>query len=449
MTKRIFRSIMAVAGTVLLVSAVLFIGFLYSHFGSLQAQQLRQTLSFAVQGVELQGLDYLTALDGQEYRLTWVSPAGDVRYDTKASTQDMDNHADRAEIQEALSIGMGSEVRYSSTLLEQTMYCARRLSDGSVLRISISRATVWLLALGMFQPILLVLLLALILAAVLASKTARRIVEPLDHLDLDAPLENNVYDELAPLVRRIDEQNQHIQRQMEELERRHQETEQMRREFTANVSHELKTPLQTISGSAEIILGGLVPPDDQPQFIQRIYQEAHRLITLVEDILRLSKLDEGVGLRLEPVDLNQLAQEIVERLEPAARQDWITLKVTGEGGVLTTDRRLVDEVLSNLVDNAIKYNKPGGSVTITLLPNGFTVTDTGIGIPPQHQERVFERFYRVDPSRSKTIGGTGLGLSIVKHSVAVLGGQVSLSSTPGAGTTLTVSLPSPAPKPKT
>ncbi len=432
---------MVVAGTVLLACVLCFMAFLYSHFSNVQEQQLAEALTFAAQGVEQKGGEYLDALDSQRYRLTWVAPDGAVLYDSQADPAEMGSHADREEIRQAMTLGQASTSRYSSTLLEQTVYRARRLSDGSVLRISVSRATAWILTLGMIQPIILVTLLALILAGVLASKTTKQIVAPLDRLDLDEPLENDVYEELSPLLRRIDSQNRRIEAQMVELERKHTEAERLRKEFTANVSHELKTPLQTISGSAELMRNGLVLPADQPQFLERIYRESQRLITLVEDILRLSKLDEGASLAAEEVDLTQLAQATLQRLEPAAEKGNISLDLRGTGGVLSVDRRLLEEVLYNLVDNAVKYNRPGGSVTVTLSPTGFTVSDTGIGIPTELQGRVFERFYRVDSSRSQAVGGTGLGLSIVKHAVAALGGELRLTSAPGAGTTVAVTLP--------
>ncbi len=441
MTKRIFRAIMVVATCVLLACILCFMAFLYSHFSNIQEQQLDEALTFAVQGVEQTGGEYLDSLGSQRYRLTWVAPDGAVLYDSQTDPAVMDSHADREEIREAMTLGQASSSRYSSTLLEETLYRAKRLSDGSVLRISVSRATAWILTLGMIQPIILVVLLALVLAFILASKTSKQIVEPLDKLDLDEPLENDVYEELSPLLRRIDSQNRRIEAQMAELERKHTEAERLRKEFTANVSHELKTPLQTISGSVELMRNGLVLPADQPEFLERIDRESQRLITLVDDILRLSKLDEGADLAVEDVDLTQLTKATLQRLEPAAEQAQVALELRGAGGTLSANRRLLEEVLYNLVENAVKYNRPGGSVTVTLSTAGFTVSDTGIGIPPELQSRVFERFYRVDPSRSNTVGGTGLGLSIVKHGVAALGGELQLTSAPGAGTTVTVTLP--------
>ncbi len=550
MTKRIFRSMILTAGAVLLASIVVIMGFLYEYFCGVQEQQLKDELSLAAAAMEQdQGEAYLRSLTSDRYRLTWVAADGTVLYDTRTDAETMENHAQRQEIQQALLAGQGESSRYSATLLEKTLYQALRLEDGTVLRISISRATAGVLVLGMLQPFLIVLVLALALSALLARRLARHIVEPLNQLDLEHPLENDTYEELSPLLGRINQQRRQIDQQLRQLQRRRDEFEQVtgsmqeglvllnekgailsinpaakalfhaendcvgrdfltiersgdvsralhaamaeghseirterqgreyqldvsriqsdgavtgavvvtfdvteealaqrnRREFTANVSHELKTPLQSIMGSAELLQNGLVKPEDQSAFITRIHDEAARLVTLIEDIIRLSQLDEGVALPAESVALLPLAEETVRGLQDAAAAKDVTMTVTGQDVTVQAPRRLLSEVLYNLCDNAIKYNVTGGSVTVDVGRCGesaaLTVSDTGIGIPTEHQARVFERFYRVDKSHSRQSGGTGLGLSIVKHAVGDMGGGIHLDSTPGQGTTICVTIP--------
>ena len=549
MTKKIFKSIVIVAAAVLLASFVIILGCIYEYFGGIQEKQLQDELSLAVAGVEMSGTDYLSNVDSRQYRLTWVDGSGTVLYDTQADRSGMENHADREEIRQALQTGRGESARYSATLLEKTLYCAQRLNDGSVLRISVSRATAGVLVLGMVQPILVVLVLALILSGVLAKRVAKRVVAPLNELDLEKPLENNTYEELAPLLNRINQQRRQIDAQLRRLQVRSDEfaqitgcmkeglvllnnkgmilsinpaaqalfhtdcscieqdfltiersqdvtraiqraqavghceahierdgreyqldisriesegapigavllsfdvteqafAERNRREFTANVSHELKTPLQSIIGSAELIENGLVKPEDLPRFVGHIRKEAARLVSLIEDILRLSQLDEGGALPFEQVDLYEIASEAAVSLQDSAAARHVCVTVTGETAPLYSVRRLLTEIAVNLCDNAVKYNREGGSVSLTVEDREheavLTVKDTGIGIPPEHQSRVFERFYRVDKSHSKESGGTGLGLSIVKHAVQYLGGSIRLQSVPGEGTTMTVRFP--------
>ena len=549
MTKRIFRSILLVAGAVLLASIVLIMGVLYGYFGGVQERQMEDELTLAVAGVETDGADYLKAVDTDRFRLTWVAADGTVLYDTQADAAGLENHAGRTEIAQAMQSGSGSSTRYSSTLLEKTMYYAQRLDDGTVLRIAISRGTVGVLVLGILQPVIIVAVAALILSNLLAHRLSARIVDPLNNLDLEHPLDNDAYEELAPLLGRISRQHELIERQMEQLRRETQEFTQItnsmreglvlldhhgcvlsinpaalrlfgadgacvgkdfltvdrgveltgaieaalrdghseiraqrgtqlwqfdlsrtgeagaeagtvilafditeqeraelsRREFTANVSHELKTPLQGIIGSAELIENGMVKPEDLPRFVGHIRKEAQRLVTLIGDIIRLSQLDEGVELPREPVDLRALAQEVARDLDGAAKQKNVALRVEGEPAVVQGVRRLLYETVYNLCDNAIQYNVDGGSVTLRTEKAGqearITVADTGIGIPQDAQARVFERFYRVDKSHSKASGGTGLGLSIVKHAVQYHNGKIALQSTPGHGTSITVTIP--------
>ncbi|MGN0985271.1 MAG: ATP-binding protein [Candidatus Enterenecus sp.] len=549
MTKRIFRSTLLVAVVVLLASMAIILGILYDYFTGVREQQLRNELDLAAAAVEESGTGYLERLSSNQYRLTWVAADGAVLYDTQADAQAMESHADREEIQEALAKGEGESSRYSSTLTEKTIYYARLLADGTVLRISVQQVTAVTLLLGILQPVLVVAVVAIILSALLANRAARRIVEPLNRLDLDHPMDNDVYEELSPLVRRLEAQRGQIDEQMRDLEQRTREFEQItgsmneglvlldrrgmilsinpaartlfgtdsscvgrdfltvdrapeldrairaamaeghkeircqrggreyqfdispiqgegqaagavlltfdvteqafaernRREFTANVSHELKTPLQSIIGSAELLENGLVKEEDVPRFVGHIRQEAARLVTLVEDIIRLSQLDEGDEMPREDVELLALAGEAAASLEEAARAAGVTIAVEGEETHVSGVRRLLSEVICNLCDNAVKYNVPGGSVTVTVSGDEtsavLSVKDTGIGIPPEHQGRVFERFYRVDKSHSKASGGTGLGLSIVKHAVQYHGGTLELQSQEGRGTTVTVRLP--------
>ena len=551
MTKKIFQSILLVAGCVLLASLLIIMGFLYDYFGGVEENQLRDELSLAAAAVEDGGTDYLSQLTADRCRLTWIAADGSVLYDTKTNAESLENHASRAEISQALATGTGESTRYSSTLMEKTMYYAQRLDDGTVLRISISRATVGMIAVGMIQPLLIVLIVALILSGLLARRLSRRIVDPLNSLDLEHPLDNDAYEELSPLLKRIHRQHVEIQTQLRDLrektdeftqitgsmreglvlldehgsilsinavaqalfgadaqcvgrdfltiERSHEISaaiqaaaadghsevraeragrvyqfdisritsdgkflgtvilafditeqefaERNRREFTANVSHELKTPLQGIIGSAELIENGMVKPDDLPRFVGHIHAEAARLVTLIDDIIRLSQLDEGDAMPTEPVDLLAVSQEAAENLHDAAAARNVTVSVTGQPAVLPGVRRLIYEIVYNLCDNAIKYNRDGGRVDVTVAADAggssITVADTGIGIAPEHQARVFERFYRVDKSHSKASGGTGLGLSIVKHAVQYHHGRIELESTPGTGTTIRVVFPNP------
>ena len=551
MTKKLFPSILLVAGCVLLASLLIIMGFLYDYFGGVEENQLRDELSLAAAAVEDGGTDYLSQLTADRCRLTWIAADGSVLYDTKTDAESLENHASRAEVSQALATGTGESTRYSSTLMEKTMYYAQRLDDGTVLRISISRATVGMIAVGMIQPLLIVLIVALILSGLLARRLSRRIVDPLNSLDLEHPLDNDAYEELSPLLKRIHHQHVEIQTQLRELrektdeftqitgsmreglvlldehgsilsinaaaqalfgadaqcvgrdfltiERSHEISaaiqaaaadghsevraeragrvyqfdisritsdgkflgtvilafditeqefaERNRREFTANVSHELKTPLQGIIGSAELIENGMVKPEDLPRFVGHIHAEAARLVTLIDDIIRLSQLDEGDAMPTEPVDLLAVSQEAAENLHDAAAARNVTVSVTGQPAVLPGVRRLIYEIVYNLCDNAIKYNRDGGRVDVTVAADAggssITVADTGIGIAPEHQARVFERFYRVDKSHSKASGGTGLGLSIVKHAVQYHHGRIELESTPGTGTTIRVVFPNP------
>ena len=434
MSKKIFRAILLTAFVVLLTSLVVAMSGLYGYFGEQQERQLREELSLAAQGVELSGPAYLEGVADSEYRLTWVDGDGQVIYDTQTPAETLENHGGREEIQEALETGEGSGSRMSATLMRRTVYCARRLADGTVLRISADQVTVLALLAWMSQAILLLIVIAAVVSWVLADRLARQVVKPLNALNLDNPLSNDVYEELSPLLRRIHHQNRQVAA-----------AEQSRREFTANVSHELKTPLQSILGSAELLENGTVAQPDIPRFAGRIRDEAQRLVALIEDILRLSQLDEGVELPREEVELLGLCREVRASMEPQAAAKEVILTVHGEPASVIGARALLFELVYNLCDNAVKYNVEGGSVDVSVTQAGravtLTVADTGIGIPPQDQERVFERFYRVDKSRSKAVGGTGLGLAIVKHAAQYHNAKIKLDSKIGSGTAIEVIFP--------
>ena len=351
----------------------------------------------------------------------------------------MENHLEREEIVDALKLGKGESKRYSTTLLERQLYCAVRLADGSVLRLSSSQPAWWSLALGMVRPILLVALAAVGISLFLAFRLSKWIIRPLNTLNLDELESAAAYEEVTPLLERIGSQQEKIRRQ-------EAEAEQMRQEFTANVSHELKTPLTAISGYAELLSEGMVKREDVPHFSKQILAESRRMIALVEDIIRLSHLDEGADdMQREDVDLYELAALTIRNLTPAAESAGISLHLSGERAMLYGIPFLLETILFNLCDNAIKYNRKGGSASIRIetAPEAVlvSVSDTGIGIPKPEQERIFERFYRVDKSRSKAVGGTGLGLSIVKHAAIVHDARIEIDSTVGKGTTFTVIFP--------
>ncbi|CDA67751.1 aTPase histidine kinase-DNA gyrase B-and HSP90-like domain protein [Clostridium sp. CAG:510] len=549
MTKKIFHSILLVACTVLLACYLVILTSLNDYFTSLRKSQLKTQLSFASTAVEDEGIEYLKNLENGEYRLTLIDTDGTVLYDTNADAATMENHSDRREFQEAFLSGYGESHRYSRTLTEQTYYFAKKLSDDRVLRISTSQVTIVSLLLGMLQPLLVITFLAILLSVFLAKRASRNLVRPLNNLDLNDPLSNDVYEELSPLLRHMAQQNKQIALQMDELSRSQNEfnaitsnmseglivlnkdgvvvslntaarkifeaeedsigkdfltidrtpeisraiketlsgkkqeleyekngrnydlcinqivekdevigvlllaidntekiqAEQNRREFTANVSHELKTPLQSIIGSADLIESGLVKPEDMPRFIGHIKTDAARLVSLVSDIIRLSQLDENTEMNRETVDALSVAKEALEMVGPIAESRNISLTIKGEPAPLTSVHKLLYDIIYNLCDNAVKYNKEGGFVKVDVKTAGdkvqVAVSDNGVGIAPADQSRVFERFYRVDKSHSRESGGTGLGLSIVKHAVAYLKGSISLESTLGKGTTITVSFP--------
>ena len=440
MTKKIFRSICLAAIAVLLASLVLIMGVLYDYFAQLQRQQLTAQTELAAQGLMAQGMDYFDGLQLDDCRVTWIAADGTVLYDS-AATGELDNHLDREEIRQALATGQGDSTRYSNTLTEQLFYHARLLPDGTVLRLSTSRYTVWVLLMGVLQPVLVVALLAILLSLLMAYRLSARLTKPLNEVDLNDPLKNVEYEELRPLLSRIDLQQKQLRRDKQQLEK----TEQIRREFTANVSHELKTPLHSISGYAELLANDMVKPQDVQPFAGKIYRESRRMSSLVEDIISLSQLDAGAPeMPREECDLYLIAQNAVDSLSLAAEEAGVTVSLSGESARLNGVPQLLYGICYNLCDNAIKYNREKGSVSVSVRDGEreavLTVSDTGIGIPPEHQQRIFERFYRVDKSRSKAVGGTGLGLSIVKHSALIHQAKIELVSSP-EGSTFTLRFP--------
>ncbi len=553
MTKRIFKSIIIVAITVFLASFVLVMGGVYQYFSDQQMKSLKTETMLCASAVEENGRDYLDSMADGDCRITWISADGTVLFDNKAKTEKMENHLEREEIREAIETGAGESIRRSDTLLEEQLYYAARLKDGTVLRLSASHLAWWSLILSMLQPILIMMVTAAVLSLYLAYRLSKRVVEPLNKLDLNHPDENGVYEELSPLVKRIATQQQQLKRQKAELQRKQEEfdtatgnmkegiillsesgailsinrsaanlfgisrycigkdlllfnnsfeiqellriaaagshseknipikgrdyqfnatpiisdgrvsgialiilditekeqAEEARREFTANVSHELKTPLQNISGSAELLSGGLVKSEDVPKFAEQIYGEARRMITLIDDIIRLSHLDEGADdMQKQTVDLYELAELTVRNLKPSAEAADVKLVLSGRKAEMQGIPQMLSGIIYNLCDNAIKYNQTGGTVSVDVEPSGtdviLKVSDTGIGIPPEAQDRIFERFYRVDKSRSKAVGGTGLGLSIVKHSVSLHGGEIEVRSIIDKGTTIIITFPAEA-----
>ena len=438
MKKKIFQSILSATMIVLLSSLILVTGVLHSYFQKIQMIQLKNELSFVALGTEQEGMNYLSNLNVEGYRITWIASNGTVLFDNQADTSKMENHSDREEFLEAVDAGMGSSFRHSVTLTENTLYEAKLLSDGTVLRISMNQKSIFALLLGLIQPFGIILIAAIVAAYFIAEKLAKQIIEPLEEIDLEYPLKNNSYEEMAPFLDRIYYQQKRIKDQMQERIQEQMNAEKMRREFSANVSHELKTPLQSIIGSAEIIQNNLVKEEDMPRFIGHIHKEASRLVALIEDIIRLSELDEEQEIQKEEVSLHQIASDVLLSLQNAAEKREVTLKLEGTEGKMEGVYRLLHEVIYNLCDNAIKYNVDGGSVNISIEEKenevGIIIEDTGIGIPLEHQSRIFERFYRVDKSHSKKSGGTGLGLSIVKHAVGYHNGKINLSSEEGKGT---------------
>ena len=541
---------MFVCALVLAVGLAAVMGILYSNFDGQMRKELSKEAAYLTYGVEQQGVDYLKNIKDKSARITYIDQDGTVLFDNEADVSEMKNHSDRTEFQKAEKYGAGESSRYSDTLSEKTIYYALRLKDGTVLRVSGTQDSVLALVENLIFPLCGLLCLMLILSGIMASAISKRIVKPINELDLESPEENRIYEELSPLLSKIHRQNREIQNQLElakqqqeefalitenmqeglividkytmilsanssawnlfhmdrvcqgesvycldrEEEFRHAieqvlsgehtelvlklngsdiqlianpvirdkktegavvllvnvteklERESLRREFSANVSHELKTPLTSISGFAEIMQGGLVKNEDIPKFAGRIYKESQRLLQLVEDVIQISQLDEEkTSYVWEPVDVYQVCKNAFESLKEKAKRLNVHLYICGERMKMEAVRTLLEEAIYNVCDNAIKYNRNDGSVNVFLTQTAqeiqIVVKDTGVGIPKEDQNRVFERFYRVDKSHSKEIGGTGLGLSIVKHAVGALKGSVILRSEEGNGTEICMKFP--------
>ena len=447
MSRKIFTAIWGAALAVFLASLVFIMGVSYNYFTGVQMKQLHAETALAAQGVTLSGMDYLDELSG-DCRITWVAADGTVLFDNEADASRMENHLEREEIRQALETGTGEARRYSPTLADRQLYAAQRLPDGSVLRLSAVQLALWSLVLGFAQPICLVALLALALSFFLASRLTKKIVAPINAIDPDNPMqyyERDEYREVEPLLRRIAAQQAQLRRDRAEIER----ASLIRQEFTANVSHELKTPLHAISGYAELLESGLAKPEDVKPFAGKIRSESCRMTKLVEDIIDLTRLDAGgADYVFEPCDLLRIAENAVDSLQSEAAGQSITLSLRGESAPMSGVPRLLHSIVYNLCDNAIKYNRPGGRVDVNVAPEGekvvLRVSDTGVGIPKDSIDRIFERFYRVDKSRSKAVGGTGLGLSIVKHAALIEKADVRVESEPGDGSAFTVTFPANA-----
>ncbi|HGA3152461.1 TPA: ATP-binding protein [Streptococcus agalactiae] len=548
MTKKIFRTTLSASLGIVLVTILMIMGFLYNYFNRIQREQLRTQTALASQGISFEGKDYFENLKTSNVRITWVDNKGQVLYDTQSDAKHMKNHANRQEIKEAIKSGYGESTRWSATLTEKSIYAAQRLNNGTIVRLSVAQQTIFYLLLGMMSPLAIIILLAIILSVLIARYIAKKVSEPLNNIDLDHPLSNDSYEEITPLLRRLDSHQAKIQHQKLLLQKRQKEfdtiiskikegmillddqarivsinaealklfqinddwhgrfmmevsrdltlkdlidqglkgkkkeanigiennhyrvlvrpttdnnrvtglvvllfdvtdqlqMEQLQREFTANVSHELKTPLHVISGYSELLANQMVPNEEVPQFAAKIHKESERLVKLVEDIINLSHLDEQEKLPQETVNLYDLTQKVLEGLQAKADKKHIQINFNGEEAILRGNPVLLNSLVYNLCDNAITYNHEKGQVNVTLKNSPDTITlevsDTGLGIAEKDKKRIFERFYRVDKSRSKIVGGTGLGLSIVKSALDFDNGSIKVDSHLGQGTTMTVLL---------
>ena len=546
MFSKIFRSSFVTSMLVLIMSFCMIVVVLFEYFEMQIFTELENEAEYISYSVKTDGESYINNFTGNDKRITLVAEDGTVLADTSANAKELENHKERREIQDANTNGEGKSSRYSKTLMQKTLYYAKKLDDGTILRVSTTQNSVIMVLLGLIYPMIIIIILALILSLVLSNRVSKKIIKPINDIDLENPSENITYEELTPLLKKISSQNKTISKQFKEAKQRQEEfklitenmsegllvidknanvlsynesalrlleitdvtagsvltfnrskgfrecvekaltgqrceneisiedntysvianpvyvnekiigavivilditenvkREQLRREFTSNVSHELKTPLTSISGFAEMMMHGGTPENTVVDFSTTIYKAAQRLITLVSDIIKVSELDEGaVAYEQQKVDLYELSKEIITRLTPVAEKRNITLNLIGDHAYVLGAEKILDEMIYNLCDNAIKYNKENGVVDVIINTTSdkvnITIRDTGIGIPISEQGRVFERFYRVDKSRSNQVGGTGLGLAIVKHAAAYHDAEITLESTEGKGTSVTV-----------
>lgn len=543
MKKKLFRNILACMIFTLTICMALMIFVLNKNFVNIEVTQLSKEANLASVGVEKDGQSYLESIHDSEYRVTWLDSDGSVLYDTQVNSSTMENHSSREEFQKAISDGEGSSIRYSSTMLQQNIYYAIKLDDGTVLRVAETYDTVWLLMIRLLTPILWIYVLAITISGLLSNHLAKKIAEPINAIDLDAPLSNDTYEEILPLLKRVDSQNTQIQKQLDDLHQKKKEfqtvtnsiseglvllntdqdiisvnqaayqlfqcndaktiiqtedvqdliqkikqgneaettirkdeaiiriianpiyshsvftgisilafdvtntyeAERTRKEFTANVSHELKTPLQTIMGSAELLQNHLVKQEDVNSFYEKIHKESSRMLTLIDDIIRLSQLDESSEVEESTLRINDSVKEAIISLKESATKKNIKIDTQLEDTFIHANNRLIYEIVYNLIDNAIRYSNDNTSILVSTYSKNHlsyvSVQDHGIGIPLEDQNRIFERFYRVDKSHSRATGGTGLGLSIVKHAVKISHGTIHLESELGKGSTFTVSFP--------
>lgn len=543
MKKKLFRNILACMIFTLTICMALMIFVLNKNFVNIEVTQLSKEANLASVGVEKDGQSYLESIHDSEYRVTWLDSDGSVLYDTQVNSSTMENHSSREEFQKAISDGEGSSIRYSSTMLQQNIYYAIKLDDGTVLRVAETYDTVWLLMIRLLTPILWIYVLAITISGLLSNHLAKKIAEPINAIDLDAPLSNDTYEEILPLLKRVDSQNTQIQKQLDDLHQKKKEfqtvtnsiseglvllntdqdiisvnqaayqlfqcndaktiiqtedvqdliqkvkqrneaettirkneaiiriianpiyshsvftgisilafdvtntyeAERTRKEFTANVSHELKTPLQTIMGSAELLQNHLVKQEDVNSFYEKIHKESSRMLTLIDDIIRLSQLDESSEVEERTLRINDSVKEAIISLKESATKKNIKIDTQLEDTFIHANNRLIYEIVYNLIDNAIRYSNNNTSILVSTYSKNhlsyISVQDHGIGIPLEDQNRIFERFYRVDKSHSRATGGTGLGLSIVKHAVKISHGTIHLESELGKGSTFTVSFP--------
>lgn len=410
---------------------------MYSKFNTYIKESVRNEAEYVRAAMEELGEDYINVSfeNLADSRITIMDADGNVLFDTMASADSMENHKDRPEVVKALSDGYGENVRFSETLSEQTFYYALQLENGDILRVARTTDSVFFTLLSSFTLLGVLVVFIFLLEFFLVQRQTKELIKPINELDLEHPLRNVCYEELRPLLVRLDQQNKQIVRQVEELK----EAEAMRKEFSANVSHELKTPLMSISGYAELMMNGMVQPENIPDFSGRIYHEASRLSSLVSDIIQLSRLDEkSSDMPFEAVEVYELTEDIVMHLQAAADKKNISLEFQGHTAAVRGVRQVLYEMFYNLADNAIRYTEEGGTVIVSVKKKEgkvfYSVTDTGIGIPKNEQKRIFERFYRVDKSHSRQTGGTGLGLSIVKHGATLHNAKIHLESEPGKGT---------------